>query len=107
MLRVMYKNAQLHIILATKARGRDLSDFERGVSKEHIGFKGRVCACVRACVHSIDTQPELMGFFKTTIMMQIHILKLYEMTAIVAFSLFIHMVDVYRALYTTGTAASI
>ena len=34
MLRVMYKNPQLPIILATMARRRDLSDLERGVSKE-------------------------------------------------------------------------
>jgi hypothetical protein len=33
MLRVMYKNAQLSIILATMTRRRDLSDIERGVSK--------------------------------------------------------------------------
>ena len=32
MLRVMYKNAQLPIILATMARRRDLSDLERGDS---------------------------------------------------------------------------
>ena len=44
MLRVMYKRAQFLIILATMTR-RDLSDLERGVSKEHKGFK-RVCVCV-------------------------------------------------------------
>ena len=42
MLRVMYKNDQFPIILATMARRRDLSDFERGVSKEHRVFKGCV-----------------------------------------------------------------
>ena len=36
MLRVIYKN------LVTMARRRDLSDFEREVSKEHRGFKGCV-----------------------------------------------------------------
>ena len=44
MLRVMYKNAQLPIILATMAR-RDLSDVKIGVSMEHRGFN--VCVCVR------------------------------------------------------------
>ena len=38
----MYKNAQSSIILATLARRRDLSDFEREVSKEHRVFN-RVC----------------------------------------------------------------
>jgi hypothetical protein len=42
MLRVMYKNAQLPIILATMARRRDLSGLATGVSKEHRGFKGCV-----------------------------------------------------------------
>ena len=31
MLKVMYKNVRLPIILATMANRRDLSDFERGV----------------------------------------------------------------------------
>ena len=42
MLRVMYKNVQMPIILNAMARRRDLIDFERGVSKEHRGFKGCV-----------------------------------------------------------------
>jgi hypothetical protein len=37
----MYENAQLPTSLATMAR-RDLSDFERGVAKEHRGFIGCV-----------------------------------------------------------------
>ena len=44
MLRVMNKNAQLLIVLATMAR-RDLSDIERGVTKEYRGFKV-VCVSV-------------------------------------------------------------
>ena len=47
MLRVMYKNAQLPNIVAIMAR-RDLSDFERGVSKEH-----------RVCVSVTRSQPNL------------------------------------------------
>ena len=46
MRRVMYKNSQLPIILATIARRKDLSDFEREVSKENRGFKGGVCVSV-------------------------------------------------------------
>jgi hypothetical protein len=44
MLRVMYENAQLPVILVIMARRRDLRDFERGVSKEHRGIK--VCVYV-------------------------------------------------------------
>jgi transposase len=40
MLKLMYKNAQLPIILLTIVRRKYLSDFERGVSKEHRGFTG-------------------------------------------------------------------
>ena len=47
----MYTNVQLPIILATMAR-RNLRDSERGVSKEHRGFKG--CVCVS---HSPNLNP--------------------------------------------------
>jgi hypothetical protein len=39
MFTVMYKNIQLPIILASMVRRRDLSDFQRMVSKEHRWFK--------------------------------------------------------------------
>ena len=45
MLRVMYKNSQLPVILAIMAR-RYLSYFEKGVSKENRGFTGCVCVSV-------------------------------------------------------------
>ena len=45
MLRVMYKNAQLPIILAIMARRRDLSDFEKEGSQMSIGGLKGVCVC--------------------------------------------------------------
>jgi hypothetical protein len=46
----MYEKALLPIILATMARRRDLSDFERRVLKGHRGVKGHVCVS-----HQIST----------------------------------------------------
>jgi hypothetical protein len=72
MLRVMNKNAELPVILATMAR-RDLSDFERRVLKGHRGFKGCMCVlitiyepkgCLRQCFLPPSTKHQIITFLR-------------------------------------------